>query len=159
MSRQKVLEIFGNKIRIRACGILIKGHEILLIKHKNLGEDYLWSPPGGEVEFGEEASIALQREFMEEANLKIKVKNFLFVHEFIKPPLHAIELFFNVELVGGDIKKGQDPELKKQAQIISEVAFINFDLIKKEKSANLHGILNKFKDPERILSLQGYYKF
>ena len=45
---------FGNRLRIRACGLLIKEKKILLIKHEGLGKlNALWAPPGGAVEFGE----------------------------------------------------------------------------------------------------------
>ena len=45
---------FGGRIRLRACGILVDQDRILLAKHKGIGElDLLWSPPGGEVQFGE----------------------------------------------------------------------------------------------------------
>ena len=97
----KISKTFGNKTRIRVCGILIENDEILLVKHKGLGEKgYLWSPPGGEPRFSEDLESALKREFFEETGLLVEVESFLFLFEFIDVPLHAVELFFLVKKKG-----------------------------------------------------------
>lgn len=103
---------FGGKVRVRACGILIKEDAVLLLKHEGVGKKgYLWAPPGGGVEFGESIKKTIVREFKEECNLTITVGEFILFNEFIAPPLHAIELFFKVSYVEGDLKIGNDPEL------------------------------------------------
>ncbi len=102
---------FGGKVRVRVCGILIKEGAVLLLKHHGVGEKgYLWAPPGGGVEFNETIEQTLKREFKEECGIEIKVQDFLFINEFIENPLHAIELFYRVEQVGGIINVGNDPE-------------------------------------------------
>ena len=92
---KEIIDKFGERIRVRACGICIEASKILMVKHLIVGkQDYLWAPPGGGMKFGESARECLKREFMEETGLDIRVGDFLFVNEFKDPPLHAIELFF-----------------------------------------------------------------
>lgn len=102
---------FGGKIRIRVCGVLIENNKYLLANHLgiNILGDF-WCAPGGGLEFGEKIEEALKREFLEEANLEIEVVRFLDFFEYIKPPLHAVELFFEVKRVVGILKLGHDPE-------------------------------------------------
>jgi len=122
----QINEQYGNKIRVRACGILIKEKKILLVKHRGLGKiQVFWSPPGGGIEFGETIHQAIKREFNEETNFVIEVKDFLLISEHLAPPLHAIEIFHLVTLNSGDIKKGFDPELSNNQQIIDEVKFLS----------------------------------
>ena len=94
-----------NEPRIRVSGILKKDNEILFVKHrKNKKEYYLL--PGGGVDFGESFEAALKREFMEEVNIEIKVKDLVFVSEGIDPKgeKHIISMVFLVEYVQGDIR-------------------------------------------------------
>jgi 8-oxo-dGTP diphosphatase len=94
--------LYGNRIRVRACGICIENDRVLMIGHRAiLGENTFWSPPGGGVEVGEMAEDALKREFLEETGLEISVGKLLLMNEFVKLPLHGIELFFVVKRVGG----------------------------------------------------------
>ena len=89
---QEVVDIFGNKLRVRVCGIFIQDDKILLVNHKGLTQTgNFWAPPGGGIHFGEPARESLAREFLEETGLKIKVGKFLFINEYISKPLHTIE--------------------------------------------------------------------
>lgn len=124
---------FGGKVRVRACGILIKEDAVLLLKHEGVGkEGYLWSPPGGGVEFGETIEKTLIREFKEECNITIDVGDFLCFNEFIEPPLHAIELFFSVYYNKDVLKVGNDPEIK--AKTLSNFHFFTHKELKKSTS-------------------------
>jgi 8-oxo-dGTP pyrophosphatase MutT (NUDIX family) len=57
--------------------------------------------PGGHVEFGEPASAALAREFIEECGLPLDVGDLLLTHEHIyarkSGPRHEVNLVFHVE--------------------------------------------------------------
>ena len=110
----EIAEVYGNKVRIRVCGLCWKGESVLMVKHK-FGEKDFWAPPGGGVEFGESIHSALKREFLEETGLQVNVQKFLFGCEFVKASLHAIELFFEVEWVSGELIKGDDPELSNHS--------------------------------------------
>lgn len=88
-------------------------------------------PPGGGVELGEFLEEGLVREIHEESGLKIKKKQLLWIHEFIEKPYHAIEFYFRCDVVGGDLKKGIDPELESDQQMLLELDFIPFNETKK----------------------------
>jgi 8-oxo-dGTP diphosphatase len=157
---EKIIEKFGNKLRVRVCGILIEEGKILMIKHRSIGKNgMLWAPPGGGMQYGESAEKTIQREFEEETGLKINVDRYLFTHEFLNPPLHAIELFFEVSRLAGDLKRGYDPEMHKDEQIIAQVAFLDMDKIKEIDHDSLHYVLRIVKNLYELLSLEGYIKF
>ena len=151
---QKVSELYGNKVRLRACGICVKEDKVLLINHALYGSDF-WSPPGGGLEFGESVTDCLKREFKEETGLRIKVGEMLFMHELIQPPLHAIELFFNVLSWQGDLQLGLDPEFSKSEQIIKEVRFLSFDEILALPDQSVHAIFRKTASLEYLLKWRG----
>ena len=103
--REKIVEQFGNKLRIRVCGLCIEDEEILLVNHHSLNKNGdFWGPPGGGMDFGQSAEENLKREFIEETGLNIEIERFLFVHEYLSPPLHAIELVFKVKRIDGTLK-------------------------------------------------------
>lgn len=157
---ERIIKKFGNKLRVRVCGILIENGKILLIKHRTLGKNgILWAPPGGGMLFGENAEETIKREFEEETGLKIKVERYLFIHEFLNPPLHAIELFFEVSQVGGELNTGYDPEMDKNEQIITEVAYLEMDEIKEIDPNSIHNVLRNVTNLKDLLYLDGYVKF
>lgn len=153
---EKVAAEFGGRIRTRVCGLLFKGEDVLLLNHKGIyGHDF-WSPPGGGVELGESLETALRREFREECMLDITVKRFLFGCEFIRLPLHAIELFYEVE-AGGMPILGADPELGGQ-DIISELQFIDPQRLRNLPRNHLHGIFQKVESAPELKRLAGFYR-
>lgn len=153
-----ITETFGNKLRLRASGILIKDNTILLVGHKRLGrEELLWAPPGGGVQFGEELSLCLQREFREETCLEVEIGGLLFVNEYLEPPLHAVELFFEIKDYKGLLQVGVDPEMPETQQIIKEVKFVPFQEIKAQPSI-YHSIFTEVDTLEELKNLKGYHK-
>ena len=150
--------IYGNKVRIRICGICVIDNKLLMVNHKGLGKGNLWAPPGGGIEPGESTNHALEREIREETNLSVSVGEMLFATEFIDPPLHAIELFFTVESRGGVLKIGQDPEMELENQILTEVKFFSWKEIEELDPDQVHGIFKKVSNPVEILDLRGYFK-
>ena len=156
--QNSISNLYGNRLRVRACGIFIKDGEILLLNHKSLAETDFWAPPGGGISLGEKAETCLAREFKEETGLTINVGQFLFACEFIQSPLHAIELFFEVFASGGDLIIGIDPEMDANNQIIQDVKFVSTAQIKTMKTNSLHGLFRLASKPEEIRSLRGYFK-
>lgn len=122
---RKIIETYGNRLRVRVCGVCIEHDTVLVVNHHSLngGMDF-WSPPGGGMEFGITAQENLVREIMEETGLNVEIDKFMMVHEYLAPPLHAIELFFSVKRKGGRMKVGYDPEMNKKDQIIKDVCFM-----------------------------------
>jgi 8-oxo-dGTP diphosphatase len=152
---EKELEIvYGNKVRVRACGLCWQGDSLLLINHKHLGVNHFWAPPGGGIEVGMTARATVINEFVEETGLTISVGKFLFACEFIKAPLHAVEVFFEVSVEGGHLISGFDPETK--LQIISESAYKDFKFIQQLPKEQKHGILAIASTPADLRNLRGY---
>jgi len=149
----EIAEIYGNRVRIRACGLCWQDNSLLLVKHR-MGADEFWAPPGGGVEYGEHLEDTVRREFLEETGLEVTIDKFLFGCEFIKQPLHAIELFFEVRIVGGVLKDGYDPEL----QLIEKAQFLSQDEILAKRSESLHGIINRFQNLTSLRQLTGFYR-
>ncbi|MBK6263678.1 NUDIX hydrolase [Marivirga sp. S37H4] len=158
-AKEGINQLFGGKIRVRVGGILIESGKILLLKHEGVGSNkYLWSPPGGGLEFGTDAEINLKREFLEETGLEIEVNQLLFVNEFINGNIHAVELFFKVKRKGGSLVLGTDPEMK-QNQILSDLRFFDQNSLRNEQKNRLHNMFHTINKPEEVLNLTGYFKF
>ena len=156
----KIKSLYGEKLRVRVCGICIKDERLLLVHHKGLtSSGSLWAPPGGGMEYGEDAKTALKREFLEETGLEIIVGDFLFVHEYLDKPLHGIELFFEVKIVAGTLKSGSDPEMGHNFQIITQTSFLPLEEIKKIPEVSLHYVIQNITSFESLLKLRGYFKF
>jgi 8-oxo-dGTP diphosphatase len=151
-----MVEKFGNRIRVRVCGLCYEGDNLLLINHKKLYDHDFWAPPGGGIEFGESVENALKREFLEECQLSITVGKFLFACEFLNPPLHAVELFFAVEAVGQP-KLGHDPELGSD-QMLHELRLWSPAELLKLDANHRHGIFKITAEPSGIRQLHGFYR-
>jgi len=159
-AKDLIKEAYGNKLRIRVCGICIENGQLLLVKHDHLGRTgTLWAPPGGGMEYGESAEEALKREFKEETNLSVEIINFLFVHEYLDPPLHGIELFFQVKIEAGTLSLGQDPEMPTTNQILSDAKFVDLKMLQNRDMASLHYVLQHTKDLRTLINQKGYFKF
>ncbi len=116
--------IYANKVRVRICGIYKVNGSLLLINHQGINtHGDFWCPPGGGVEAGELLHIALTREYKEECNVDISVGKFFNLYEYIKDGLHAIELFFEVNILEGSPMLGIDTE--SDFQILTELRYFS----------------------------------
>lgn len=115
---------YSGRVRVRACGLLIQNESILLVKQKvpTMNEP-VWIPPGGGVELGESLEETLVREVFEETRLQISGLRLRYVHEFIRPPFHAVEFYYLADRFEGRLKTGADPERHKNEQDILDVRF------------------------------------
>ena len=152
-----IQELYGDRTRVRVCGLCIEGDKVLLVNHAGLRNGDFWAPPGGGLEFGESAVDALRREFVEETGLRVEVGEFLFVCELVAPPLHAVELFFNVTAAGGTLRTGADPE-SGAIRTIREARFHAFGDLSNLLPGSLHGIFDKVPKKAQINSLRGYFR-
>lgn len=148
---------YGNRVRLRVCGVFVKNNSLLLVKHTGLREEgVFWMPPGGEVEFGKSIKLNLEREMLEETGLKVEVGEFLCAHEFLEPPLHAVELFFNIKSAKGKVITGIDPELKISEQIIKEVRFVTFEELEIIPKEQKHQLLQNVSDIGEIFNISSF---
>ena len=150
---------FGKWLRFRVNGVLIEGEKILLIQHRMAADRYFWNVPGGGLQYGSDVIANLKREYLEETGLQIEVKKFLFVHEFLEPPLHAVELYFEVTKLSGKLKVGHDPELAADRQIITEVGFFDLDQIAKIRNEEKHPMFWQLNSINDIRIWKGYFNF
>jgi 8-oxo-dGTP diphosphatase len=150
---QAVAKIYGNKVRVRACGLCWDNDGLLMVNHAGITPGDFWAPPGGGVEFGQTIEAALKKEFREETGLAIRPEKFLFGCEYIGAPIHSIEIFYNVAIESGQLKTGCDPEI----QIIKEVRFMSFDEIRKISDPEVHGIFRLVGSVADLRNLRGFF--
>ncbi len=91
----------SNQIELIARGFIVSHGKVLLCQSVKHGYYYL---PGGHIEFGEHAQVALQREFVEETGLESSIGELVLSseHRFNdgKSEHHEINLVFLVEQLG-----------------------------------------------------------
>jgi len=156
-AHSEVLKLYGNRLRLRVCGLHRVGDRLLMVRHRGINQsDTFWCPPGGGLQFGEATREGLTREFDEETGLQIEVGEMLFVNEFREPPLHALELFFDVRVVGGSIRQGLDPEMSLDDQIIEEVRLMSFNEIKSYPPEQVHTLFHRCHSIEDVFALRGF---
>jgi ADP-ribose pyrophosphatase YjhB (NUDIX family) len=125
-------KLFGHKVRVRVCGLLVQDNALLMVHlDAPTRPEPFWSVPGGGLNHGEKIEDALRREMLEETGLKVRVGPLFYVSEFIQNPFHAVELYFICEMKSGMLGVGFDPEFGDGKQIIKDVAFISLDQLSK----------------------------
>ena len=138
----------NDRPRVRVAGIVIQENSILLIQHIKNEKKY-WLVPGGGVDWGESLEDALIREYKEETNLDIEVKEFLFFSEAISPDKnkHVINLYFLVKIKNNSeiMEIGNETNLS-DLRYVSEEEIQNIKLYPNIKE-QLIKILNNEKMP------------
>jgi len=150
---------FGNRLRIRVNGVLIEENKILMVKHKMSTERDFWSTPGGGMQFGSTAQENLSREFLEETGLHIAVGKFMCINEYLDPPLHALECFFEVKRISGNAILGNDPELTSDHQILSEIKWMSYSELRSLDKKTIHPLFLGIKSLEELVLCKGYFNF
>ena len=152
---EEIKSLYGGRVRVRVSGIYLEDERILLVNHSLYGHDF-WSPPGGGINFGETAEAALKREIKEETGLEAQTGKFLFVSEHIDADLHAIELFFEIQSVQGEIGKGIDPEMSADHQIIEDVQLMKLEQVQILPDGHYHSVLGKVSSLEELFRLNPF---
>lgn len=132
-SNTKILahDLFGNthekdlsnfKFRISVYGVLLDGQKVLLQRHPLISKFGL---PGGGIELGETITGSLQREFIEETGITVKVKSLIdvsqdfFTHQ--DKCAHSILIFYFVEKQSGELKTNDDDSAEVKYFNLSEL--------------------------------------
>jgi ADP-ribose pyrophosphatase YjhB (NUDIX family) len=150
---------FGGQLRSRVNGVLIEKDRLLMVKHQMGNGRILWSVPGGGMNYGSSAIENLKREFMEETGLEIEVERYLFVHEYLKAPLHAMEHFFEVKRISGDVILGKDPELSRENQILLDISWFSIQDLKRIPRESLHQVFWGINSLSELGLWKGYFNF
>ena len=151
-----IVKNFGHKLRVRVCGLYIENNRLLLLKHHSIGKHIiLWSPPGGGMDFSENAAQTLVREFEEETGLTPVDYAFAFVHEYVNPPMHAVELFFIITKAEGNAQLGKDPEMTGE-QMLQELAFVGLETLNKIPDEQKHFLLRNLNSWDELMQRRGY---
>lgn len=93
---------------------IVAGDRLVLIQRAHEPFKGWWGLPGGAVELGETVKEALEREVREETGLLVVPGRFLTLRDAIGRDhesgvrYHYVILFFQAELVGGDLCAGDD---------------------------------------------------
>jgi len=137
---------YGGRVRLRVCGLLRRSDGALLCGlHKGVGPlGQLWVPPGGGVELGEPLATCLEREFLEETGLQIRMGVLFKVYEYIGLPLHAVEIFYYITQPNpGQPVLGTDPEWPKNLPpVLTELAWITAQKAKNEPAEAFHAVVH-----------------
>ncbi len=150
------LDFYGQRLRVRVFGLCHHDDRLLLVRHRALLHDgSFWEPPGGGVEFGESLTDAVAREFLEETGLVVRVGSFLFLSELQQPPLHAVELFFEVFPETVDAVLGHDPELADST--LQELAWLTWEQIAAIPAHEKQTVLRHTESLAALLALRGHF--
>lgn len=160
MSESVSKQLYEQKVRVRVCGVLIENQHILMLKHQGIGSGgYLWAPPGGGLEFGEQPDSAIVKEFREETGLEVAVDTFLFTNHYRSDRFHAVELFFSIKPIGGHLRLGSDPEVPLEEQILTEIKWLSFNEITEMDHRLIHNAFHGLQNPAKIVELSGFITF
>lgn len=87
---------------IRVYGILINEYKQILVSDELIRGSYITKFPGGGLESGEGTRDCLQREFLEEMNLKVSIEDHIYTTDFYQrsafnPEHQIISIYYTVK--------------------------------------------------------------
>ncbi|MDZ7683162.1 MAG: NUDIX domain-containing protein [Fodinibius sp.] len=116
---------YRQQLRLRVCGILVIDGRILVAQvHSPISDNLIWTPPGGGLKFGESLAEGVRREFAQETNLQVAVRQLVHINELIEAPFHAVECYFEVDRQDGEATLGEDPEHDPDRQLLQDLQWV-----------------------------------
>jgi ADP-ribose pyrophosphatase YjhB (NUDIX family) len=88
--------------------IVVREGKMLLVRRGRPPHRGTWAPPGGHVEHGETIAAAIERELLEETGLVGRCGVLVGWVERFGADHHVVVLDFLVEIVGGELRAGDD---------------------------------------------------
>lgn len=91
-----------NRFNIRVYGILLNEQKQVLVSDELIRGSYITKFPGGGLEFGEGTRDCLQREFMEEMNLRVNITGHIYTTDYFQmsafnPEHQIISIYYFAE--------------------------------------------------------------
>jgi len=112
LNKKEFVSIFKKVPRVTVDVVIRDREGILLIKREITPEMGKWHLPGGTIHYKENILHAVKRKTHEETGLKIRIKKFLGVIEFMrwKEPgyTHVIDLVFLANPISGKLKGNKE---------------------------------------------------
>lgn len=101
--------IFYENPVVGVAAVVINDRGHILLGRRNGSYRGLWCIPCGYVEYDEDVSEAIIREFKEETNLEIRIKGVFSVQSnFHNPETHTVGIWFMAEVTGGELMAQAD---------------------------------------------------
>jgi 8-oxo-dGTP diphosphatase len=105
----------------RAQCIVRRGHKLLMVKHRQEGQEW-WCLPGGGVEQGETPAAAALRELEEECRVKGRVlRETAAVHYAAGDSTYT----YLIEIGDQEPRLGRDPEFQSRDQVLADVQWLS----------------------------------
>lgn len=97
--------------RISCGALIVRGGQILLVRHVQPGRYDFWAAPGGGVEGGEELEAAAEREVLEETGLVIRASRLAYIDHLWSQTDRTIKFWFLADYVSGERNVFANPAL------------------------------------------------
>lgn len=122
-------------MKIRITAVVLRNDNILLVE-QNVDNARGWSLPGGGLDEGETLEEGIIRELIEETGVTVKLKELLYVCDYIREDRHVVHITFLAEAPNDSIGETM-PGLDENP--IKSIAYVPIDKIEN------YGFSKKFK--------------